>query len=174
MKGLKIRSFGTALPDFARTLGAEPVSVAFAELYAALERGTVDAAFVSCFTAYPLRMYKVAKYILELNLGPPSGVMVVSKRTWDTVSAERRQSLEKIGEELTVKGWQIGRQASKEGTDMMVAKGMELLPVDPALMAASRAAVRQVIIPAYIKRAGPEGKAIFNQYLAQYAGFTVS
>ncbi len=173
MKGLKIRAFGTAVPDYARALGAEPVAITFAELYTALERCTVDAGFTSTFTGFNVKLYEVAKYIVEINIGPASGALVVSKRTWDKLTPEVRRILTKLGEEFTEKGWDYGRRTSKEGTQKMIEKGMVLLPTDPALAAASRDAVRQAVVPGYVKRAGPEGKALFNQYLAPYSGFTI-
>jgi len=43
IKGLKVRVYGTAQAEFAQALGMEPVSIAFAEVYLALQNKTVDA-----------------------------------------------------------------------------------------------------------------------------------
>src|SRR3546814_4140316 len=45
MKGLKLKTAGGAAADTARTLGAVPVQITSADVYTALQRGTVDGRF---------------------------------------------------------------------------------------------------------------------------------
>lgn len=173
LKGLKIRVYGTAQTEFARALGMEPVSIAFAETYMALERGTVDAAITGTYPGFALKFYEVTKYLVDVNHGPVGGAFVVSKRTWDRLSPELRATLTKLGEEFSERGWEIGRRTTKEGLDKNREKGMEIIPITPAMAAATRETVTKVVIPSWIKRAGPDGKAIFNQYIAPHAGITL-
>ena len=44
LKGRKVRTFGPSLGDLVVEVGGQPVSIAFGEVYSALERGTVDCA----------------------------------------------------------------------------------------------------------------------------------
>jgi TRAP-type C4-dicarboxylate transport system substrate-binding protein len=173
LKGLKIRVYGTAQTEFARALGMEPVSIAFAETYMALERGTVDAAITGTYPGFALKFYEVTKYLVDVNHGPVGGAFVVSKRTWDRLSPELRATLTKLGEEFSERGWEIGRRTTKEGLDKNREKGMEIIPITPGMAAATRETVTKVVIPSWIKRAGPDGKAIFNQYIAPHAGITL-
>ena len=173
LKGLKIRVYGTAQTEFARALGMEPVSIAFAETYTALERGTVDAAITGTYPGFALKFFEVTKYLVDVNHGPVSGAFVLSKRTWDKLSPELRATLTKLGEEFSERGWEIGRRTTKEGLDKNREKGMEIIPITPAMAALTRETVSKVIIPSWVKRAGPDAKAIFNQYLAPHAGITL-
>ena len=173
LKGLKVRVYGTAQTEFARALGMEAVSIAFAETYTALERGTVDAAITGTYPGFSLKFYEVSKYLIDVNHGPVAGAFVVSKRTWDRLSPELRATLTKLGEEFTERGWELGRRTTKEGIDKNKEKGMELIPITPALAAAVKETATKVVLPSWLKRAGPDGKAAFNQYLAPLAGFTV-
>jgi TRAP-type transport system periplasmic protein len=173
LKGLKVRVYGTAQTEFARALGMEAVSIAFAETYTALERGTVDAAITGTYPGFSLKFYEVSKYLVDVNHGPVAGTLVVSKRTWDRLSPELRATLTKLGEEFTERGWELGRRTTKEGIDRNKEKGMELIPITPAMAALVKETASKVVLPSWLKRAGPDGKATFNQYLAPYAGFTV-
>jgi len=173
LKGLKIRVYGTAQTEFARALGMEPVSIAFAETYTALERGTVDAAITGTYPGFALKFFEVTKYLVDVNHGPVAGAFVISKRTWDKASPELRATLTKLGEEFSERGWEIGRRTTKEGIDRNREKGMEIIPITPAMAALTKETVSKVIIPSWVKRAGPDAKAIFNQYLAPHAGFTL-
>lgn len=173
LKGLKLRVFGTAQTEFARALGAEPVSIAFAEVYTALERGTVDAGLTGTYSGFALKWYEVSKHLVDVNHGPVVGFAMVSKRTWDRLSPDQRAAVMKLGEEFTVKGWEIGRQTTKDGIEENKKKGMEWVPSTPDMAKAVRDAALQTIVPSWVKRSGPDAKAVFNQYLAPHAGFQV-
>ena len=173
LKGIKVRVYGTAQTEFARALGMEPVSIAFAETYTALERGTVDAAFTGTYPGFALKFFEVTKYLVDVNHGPVAGAMVVSKKTWDRLSPDHRALLTTLGEEFSQRGWEIGRRTTQEGIDKNREKGMELIPASPAMAAATKDVVAKVVLPSWLKRAGPDGKAVFNQYLAPFSGITL-
>jgi TRAP-type C4-dicarboxylate transport system substrate-binding protein len=170
LKGLKVRVYGTAQTEFARALGMEPVSIAFAEVYTALERGTVDAAFTGSYPGFALKWYEVTKFLVDVNHGPVAGAFVISKRTWDRLSPELRATVTKLGEEFSQRGWEIGKRTTQEGIDKNKEKGMEFIPITPAMAAATRDVVTKIVLPSWIKRAGPDGKAVFNQYIAPHSG----
>lgn len=173
LKGLKIRVYGAADTDFVRALGMEPVSIAFAEVYTALERGTVDAAMTGSYPAFAVKLFEVAKYIVDVNHGPNSGVLVVSKRTWDRLSPDVRATLTKLGEEFSQRGWEIGKRTTQEGIDRNREKGMEFIALTPVMAQATKDTLMKIVLPGWLKRAGPDGKAVFNQYLAPHSGITL-
>jgi TRAP-type C4-dicarboxylate transport system substrate-binding protein len=173
LRGLKVRVYGTAQSEFIRALGAEPVAIAFAEVYSALERGTVDAAMTGTYSGYSLKWYEVAKFMVDVNHGPNSGALVVSKRTWDKLSPETQTTLRKLGEEFSERAWEMGRRTSKEGIDRNVEKGMEWIPLSPAMGTAVRETLTKTVLPALVKRSGPDAKPLFNQYIAPHAGLTI-
>jgi TRAP-type C4-dicarboxylate transport system substrate-binding protein len=173
LKGLKVRVYGAAQTELARQLGMEPVAVAFAEVYPAMERGTVDAAITGTYPAFSIKLYEVAKYMVDINHGPNSGVLMVSKRTWDRATPEVRDIMAKLGQEFTQRGWEMGRRTTQEGIDKNREKGMELVPLTPAMAAATRDALTKVVLPSWVKRTGADARPVFNQYLAPHAGITL-
>ncbi len=170
-KGLKLRIFGPAQTELVRALGGEPVSLAFAEVYTALERGTVDAGLTGNYSGFALKWFEVTKHIVDINVGPVMGYLVVSKRTWDKLSPEHRAMFTELGQEFTKRGFDIGRQSTAAGFDENRKKGMEVVTSIPALSQAVREASQKIIVPSWVKRAGPDAKAMFNQYIAPHAGF---
>lgn len=173
LQGLKVRVYGTAQTEFARALGMEPVSMAFAEVYTALERGTVDAGFTGTYSGFALKWYEVTKYLVDVNHGPNSGVLVISKRSWDRLPPETQAMLRKLGEEFTERAWDVGRKTTTEGIEANGKKGMEWIPMSPAMSTAVRDTLIRHVLPAWVKRSGPEARTIFNQYVAPFAGVTV-
>ncbi len=170
LKGLKVRVYGTAQAEFARALGMEPVSIAFAETYTALERGTVDAAFTGTYPGFALKFFEVTKYLVDVSHGPVAGTFVLSKRTWDRLTPDLRATLIKLGEEFSQRGWEVGRRTTQEGIDKNKEKGMEFIPITPAMASLTKDVVSKVVLPSWVKRSGPDAKAIFNQYLAPHSG----
>jgi TRAP-type C4-dicarboxylate transport system substrate-binding protein len=173
LRGMKVRVFGAAQTDFIKALGAEPVSLPVAEVYTALERGTVDAAITGTIAGFSLKWFEVTKYMVDLQIGPVMIAMVVSKRTWDKLPAGIRKAMEDVGAELTVKGWELARASTQEGIDGNRSKGMAWVALKPEWKSVILEAVQRSVVPNWVKRAGPDGKAAFNEILAPFTGFTV-
>lgn len=63
-KGKKVRVFSEGLAEAVRAFGGSPVSLPFAEIYSAMQYGTVDAAIIGFQGVGSQRMYEVAKHVL--------------------------------------------------------------------------------------------------------------
>ncbi|WP_077212421.1 TRAP transporter substrate-binding protein DctP [Bacillus dakarensis] len=68
LKGMKIRVASDVWNEVLKSLGATPVFMPNDELYAALDRGVVDAATYSPIGAQGLKLYEPAPYILNFPL----------------------------------------------------------------------------------------------------------
>jgi TRAP-type C4-dicarboxylate transport system substrate-binding protein len=63
MKGKRLRSFGTMLPEILRLCGSIPTSMPITEAYSALERGVLDGTPCGVGLAYGFHLHEVAPYI---------------------------------------------------------------------------------------------------------------
>lgn len=95
MKGLKLR-----VPDapifmmFPKAVGANPTPIAFAEVYLALQNGTVDAQENPLPTIDAKKFYEVQKYITLTGHITESLVTVVSSSAWARLSSDDRKIVE--------------------------------------------------------------------------------
>ncbi len=95
MKGLKIR-----VPDaplytmFPRAVGANPTPIAFAEVYLALQNGTVDAQENPLPTIDAKKFYEVQKYIVLTGHITDALLTIVSGSTWDKLSDADKKTFE--------------------------------------------------------------------------------
>lgn len=64
LKGVKIRVFSEGTAELFRGLGAAPVQIAFGEVYAALQRGVIDAALIGFQGVKSQRMYEITEHLL--------------------------------------------------------------------------------------------------------------
>jgi TRAP-type C4-dicarboxylate transport system substrate-binding protein len=93
-KGKKIRVYGADSANIARILGAAPVNVAFAEVYSALEKRTVDAAMTSATNAEPMKFFEVAKYLDYWYIaGAAQEWLVANQKSWDALPKDLQQAV---------------------------------------------------------------------------------
>jgi len=69
LRGKRIRTFGEWPPYVFEQLGAIPVNVPLGEVYEGLQRGSLDCGYNPNENAGFLRLYEVAKYWSDINLG---------------------------------------------------------------------------------------------------------
>ena len=111
MKGMKLR-----VPDaplfvmFPRAVGANPTPIAFAEVYLALQNGTVDAQENPLPTIDAKKFYEVQKYIILTGHITESLVTIVAGDTWKKLSEADRKVFSDVL-------WEASTRASKEILD---------------------------------------------------------
>ena len=97
MKGLKLR-----VPDaplfvmFPRAVGANPTPIAFAEVYLALQNGTVDAQENPLPTIEAKKFYEVQKYITLTGHITESLVTIVSSPAWGKINEADRKVFDEV------------------------------------------------------------------------------
>lgn len=104
MKGLKIR-----VPDaplytmFPRAVGANPTPIAFAEVYLALQNGTVDAQENPLPTIDAKKFYEVQKYIVLTGHITDALITIVSGATWSKLSDADKKVFEAVLKEAATR-----------------------------------------------------------------------
>ena len=104
MKGLKIR-----VPDaplytmFPRAVGADPTPIAFAEVYLALQNGTVDAQENPLPTIDAKKFYEVQKFIVLTGHITDALLTIVAGGTWSKLSPADQKIFEDVLREAASK-----------------------------------------------------------------------
>ena len=175
-KGLKTRVHSVALASLVAGLGGEPLTIAFAEVYTALERGTLDAAISGTKPGFGLRWYEVSKYLVGPISMRPHVALAINKTTWKRLPADIQKIMKDEAETLVegkafdaIEGW------NKEGIDKSVEKGMEHIPFSAETQAVIKDVLRTKVVPDWVKRAGgAEAARLFNEIIAPLVGYKVS
>jgi TRAP-type C4-dicarboxylate transport system substrate-binding protein len=98
LKGLKIRGSGAA-PDLITNLGAVPVTLAPAELYMALQTGTVDGVIMPNYTIGTMNFWDVAKGLMGPPFGQVAGDMYVNLEVYNSLPDDLKGIVEEAAEE---------------------------------------------------------------------------
>lgn len=131
VKGLKIRTPPDAITvDIMQALGADPQQIKFSELYVALQQGVVDGQENPLANIASAKLYEVQKYISLTAHKYEATPFLMSKRSWDKLSAADHKVLMAAAAEAT----QMQRKLSKEADEKLVAeiksKGVQIDTVD--------------------------------------------
>lgn len=105
LEGKKIRVYATTLGDFVEGAGGTSVTVPFAEVIPALEKGVVDCGITGTMSAYKANWHQVAThaYTLRVGWGLAFGAMNMDK--WNSLSADQQKVLTDEIAALTDEMW---------------------------------------------------------------------
>jgi TRAP-type mannitol/chloroaromatic compound transport system substrate-binding protein len=128
LNGLKFRISGFAGHLFAK-LGAAPTQIAGADIYPALERGTIDAAeWIGPYDDEKLGFARVARYYYAPGFweGSSRGVFMVNQRAWDGLPDTYRNILEVACGEATMDMAAKYDEANPKALRRLIAGGAQL------------------------------------------------
>ena len=170
LQGLKMRSIQIPIfLDIYKAVDANPVPLAFTELYAALESKAVDGQDNPLPTIETGRFYEVQKYLSLTRIVYDPLVVLFSKKTWDKLSADEQKVLTEAAREATAYQRQVNREAEASMVKNVTAKGM----VVNELSAAERERLRDKLKPVgenFVKGLDPALVTEFNAELAKARG----
>ncbi len=136
MEGLKLRVVGSPIfIDIFKAVGANPVSMNWAEAQTAFQQGTVDGQenpIVSVITPY--KLWQSQKYITLWKYAIDPLILGVSKTTWDSFDPADQALLRKTGEEVCAwqkKAAREGLQGSTAAIDLLKRNGMTVTMLTP-------------------------------------------
>jgi len=131
MKGLKIR-----VPDaplytmFPRAVGANPTPIAFAEVYLALQSGTVDAQENPLPTIEAKKFYEVQKYIVLTGHITDALLTIIGGPTWNKLSDGDKKIFETVFKEAAARGTSAIIENEKRLSTEFEKRGKTVIKVD--------------------------------------------
>lgn len=182
LKGLRVRVFGPSASDFFKSVGAQPVSIAFGEVYTALERGTVDCGLTGSGSGNSVKWPEVTTHLYTLPLSWSVAGYYVNLAWWNKLDQPTRTLLEKTFAEIQTAQWDLGDQATSDGIACNVGKAekckmhslvkkpmVEAKPT-PEAIASAKKIFSADVLPAWVKRCGERCGTIYNETIAPITG----
>ncbi|MCZ6727591.1 MAG: TRAP transporter substrate-binding protein DctP [Acidobacteria bacterium] len=138
-----------------RQAGFHPVALASTDILIGLQTGLIEAFPTPPLAALSLQWFRETPYMSEIGLAPLVGAVVVSKRSWDRITAEDRARLESIAQRYEDRLATEVPEQDELAIEQMVRRGLEVVAVeDPAAWKAAAElfaeASRGELVPASI------------------------
>jgi TRAP-type C4-dicarboxylate transport system substrate-binding protein len=121
--GLKIRCPSEGWVQFSKALGAIPVSMPSGEVYIALQKGITDANLMPWDGAVSFKLAEVARYVTELSMGTFTHLIVMNKKTWESLPQEAKDYIDK--------NWMENSLVLARANDAMRVRAIELYSKTP-------------------------------------------
>src|ERR1044072_6797222 len=144
--GLKLRV--TPNPVYLETFKAfkaNPVPMAFGELYTALENKTVDGQENPYSVILSNKFFEVQKFVSATNHTYTQNILIVSKKFWDRLSPEEQKMMRDSYAETRAYQADQTKIAAEKALNELKAKGMAFNEIAPAEYARMQEATKGVI-----------------------------
>ena len=144
--GLKLRVIPNAINvDWVKAVGANPTPMAFPEVYAALEQKAIDGQENPLSVIYTNKFHEVQKHLALTNHQYNPQSMIVSKKVWDTLSADEKKILADASAEAAAFERKLTRDTADKYLADLKKAGMEVTEFSAAEQAKLREKFKPVI-----------------------------
>ncbi|HVI80167.1 MAG TPA: DctP family TRAP transporter solute-binding subunit, partial [Candidatus Acidoferrum sp.] len=165
--GLKLRVIPN--PVYLETFSAfkaNPIPMAFGELYSALETRTVDGQENPYTVILSNKFYEVQKYLSATNHTYTQNIILVSKIFWDKLSPTEQKIMREAYEESRDYQKEQTRLQTEKALSELQAKGMQFNTVAPEELERMRK-VAQPVVDKISAALRPETVKLFNEELGR-------
>jgi TRAP-type C4-dicarboxylate transport system substrate-binding protein len=130
--------------DLMKAAGYPSVPLEASDILTGLQTGMIDAISTTPQYALAGQFYRRAKYMLEVNWAPLLGATVVTRKTWDSLTARDREfileSAVEAGREIRTQS----RLEAEESVEAMKKRGLVVQEISPEIQARWEAAAEEV------------------------------
>jgi TRAP-type C4-dicarboxylate transport system substrate-binding protein len=171
IKGKKVRVQGTSQGDLVEALGGTGVTIPFAEVVPALQRGAVDCGITGTMPAYKAGWHEVTSHVLTLPVGFSVSFTIASLASWNKLDDKSKAFIDGAIKGQTDKWWQVIIDEDKEGLNCTTGTGPcsigkpgKLTKVEPTAAdnAILETAMKDVVLKRWAKRCGADAACISN------------
>lgn len=151
MAGMRIRVQESELMSrMVKLIGAEPVQMAFANVYSALETGKIDGAENNWPSYQSERHYEVAKYMTVDEHARVPEVQMISESTWKKLSPEYQQIIRECAKESAMYERRLWEKRTERSRQIVEAAGCQVIELTPE----EKSAFQQKMFPLYNEYCG--------------------
>ena len=99
IKGLNIRTPAGPPTDMLKALGGNPIQMGTADIYLAMEKGTIDGYSIGFAAIKDNKWYEVSKYFTEAYLCDTTFWVLMNKKVWDSMPSDIQQQIMSVSGE---------------------------------------------------------------------------
>jgi len=123
VKGMKIRSAGGLNAEVIKAIGAVPVMMPTPEIYEALERGVLDACYISAASAISYHLYEVGKHAMIMPISMTDVPVGMSPKSFKKLPADIQDIVYRIFREGGMNVAEAYENTTQKGLQQWVKMG---------------------------------------------------
>jgi TRAP-type transport system periplasmic protein len=161
---LRLRTYDPTGTELFKFLGAQAVSVSFADAMAKLKAGELDAVLSSGDGGAGRKLWDFLPHFTEINYAMPLSLATISLKVWNDLDAAKRTAFVEAGRDTTERQWRVVRDRVQLNYATLLQNGMKITTdVSPDLREALRRAA-QPAIEAWLNDTGEAGRAVLAEF----------
>jgi TRAP-type C4-dicarboxylate transport system substrate-binding protein len=182
LKGKKVRASGWTAADFVDALGATGVTMNFAEVPQALQRGVVDCGITGSLSGYYAGWGDVTEYLFPLPMGGwDLAIGVMNMETWQSFTPDQQKTIKTlIKEKVQDPLFGSAEKQTEEGVQCLTGEncpygkpaGLKLVKVTDKDIEKSREVLVDYVLPKWAERVGPEAVKQWNETIGKVVDLT--
>lgn len=164
LEGKKIRTYSTTLGDFIVGVGGSAVTIAFAEVVPALQKGVADCGLTGTLPAYNAKWWQVVTHNIRIRLGYASSFLAMNSKTWNSLGGEGQKLIMDQMPALEEAMWVATRANDKRGMDCNASGPCDIgepggmVPIEPSAEDKKilQKVVQDFVVARWAKRCGTQ------------------
>jgi len=168
MKGLRLRSYAL-IGKIAAAWGAQPVALAYPEIYEALQRGVIEGAMgIPYQSVLGSKHWEHAKYVIDTGVGVYSlTYTAMSLKTYKSFPPEVRKTLDELREEMVDKWAEFIAMWTERDVKILLDQGIHYIEWSPEEKALGKKMAVPMIWESWLDEAKKKGLPA-EEFLAIY------
>ena len=180
LAGKKIRTYSRTLGDFIEGLNASAVTIAFAEVVPALQKGVADCGITGTMPAYNAKWWQVVTHNIRVRVGYAATFTAINLDVWNDFSKETQDLILSEAKKLEDEIWAFESSLDQKGMDCNASGPCDagepggMVPITPT--AADQAMLEDiaenVVLKRWAERCGADCAAEWNATIGKVVGLT--
>ncbi|OED45891.1 hypothetical protein AB838_22080 [Rhodobacteraceae bacterium (ex Bugula neritina AB1)] len=184
LAGRKVRVFNKTMTDFVEAAGATAVSIAYAEVVPALQRGVVDCAVTGSGSGNTAGWWEVATHQFQVYLGWAINFQSVNLDRWNSFTPETQAFFTGQFDQLSDDLWTVAAMSVNDADYCNFGTGecklgkvanppMVNVPVSDADRAQHAEIMQNVVLLEWARRAGRDNAEKWNETVGNVVGLEI-
>jgi TRAP-type C4-dicarboxylate transport system substrate-binding protein len=163
LRGLRLRTYSPISTRLAVLLGAQGTLVTAPEVPQAFATGIIQAQLTTAPVAADTAVWDYSRYFINAAIATSKNAVFVSRRAFDALPEANRAAILAAARDAEARGWRLAAESQAEAEARMVARGVQVVPASPELLAAIRRA-GETMVEEWATRAGEDGRRMLAAY----------
>jgi TRAP-type C4-dicarboxylate transport system substrate-binding protein len=182
LKGRRVRFSSATQADWVTSLGGIPVQTEFTKIVASLRNGNIDCAITGTMSGNTIGLHEVTTHLYTMPVNWGVAAFLANGAAWSALSKDLQDLLRRELPKLEQAIWDEAENETSNGIACNIGAAtcvggrlghMTLVPPSAADAAKQREIFAGSILPAYLKRCGPQCVGVWKQTIGPSVGIAL-